>query len=108
MNDWIEGRGQSVGNSSLEIPASRFFQKDAYTSYEAADNWVRFLYPWWWNNLPMALDSLSRIGFTADHLKVREGLQWLAEHQSTDGLWENSYKKGAKKYETETAAEGRL
>jgi hypothetical protein len=91
-----------------ELLASRFFQKDAYTSYEAADNWVRFLYPWWWNNLPMALDSLARIGFTSDHPKVREGLQWLVDNQSKDGLWENSYKKGAKRYETESAAEGRL
>jgi hypothetical protein len=91
-----------------ELLASRFFQKDAYTSYEAADNWVRFLYPWWWNNLPMALDSLALIGFTGEHPKVREGLRWLAENQSSDGLWENSYKKGAKRYETESAAEGRL
>lgn len=91
-----------------ELLASRFFKKDAYTSYEAADNWVRFLYPWWWNNLPMALDSLAHIGFTADHPKAREGLQWLIENQSADGLWENNYKKGTKRYETESAAEGRL
>lgn len=87
---------------------SRFFQKDFYTSYEAADYWVRFIYPWWWNNLIMALDSLYRIGFTSDHPKVRKGLEWLIEHQSPDGLWENSYKKGAKKYDTESAAEGKL
>jgi hypothetical protein len=91
-----------------EFLAGRFFHKDSYTSYEAGDYWVRFLYPWWWNNLIMALDSLRRIGFAADHPKVREGLEWLAENQSPDGLWENSYKKGAKKYETESAAEGRL
>ena len=91
-----------------ELLASRFFQPDIYRSYEAADNWVRFQYPYWWNNLVMALDSLSRIGFTADHPKVREGLDWLVEHQSPDGLWENSYRKGAKKMETEHAAEGRL
>lgn len=91
-----------------ELLASRFFRKDSYTSYEAADYWVRFLYPWWWNNLIMALDSLYRVGFTADHPRIREGLEWLIEHQSPDGLWENSYKKGAKKYDTESAAEGRL
>ena len=91
-----------------ELLASRFFQPDAYKSYEAADNWVRFQYPYWWNNLVMALDSLSRIGFTADHPKVREGLDWLDDHQSPDGLWENSYRKGAKKIETEHAAEGKL
>ena len=56
----------------------------------------------------MALDSLRLIGFAADHSKVLEGLEWFTEHQSPDGLWENSYKKGAKKHETESAAEGRL
>ena len=91
-----------------EFLASRFFQPDSYKSYEAADYWVRFLYPWWWNNLIMALDSLHKIGFSSYHSKVCEGLEWLIEHQSPDGLWENNYKKGAKKYETESAAEGRL
>jgi hypothetical protein len=91
-----------------ELLASRFYQPDSYKSYEAADYWVRFLYPWWWNNLIMALDSLNRIGFMTDHPKVREGLDWLIEHQSPDGLWENNYKKGAKRYETESAAEGKL
>ena len=91
-----------------EFLASRLFQKDSYSSYEAGDYWVRFLYPWWWNNLIMALESLQRIGFTSNHPKVHEGLKWFAEHQSPDGLWENSYKKGAKKYETESAAENRL
>ncbi len=91
-----------------EYLAGRFFQKDSYSSMEAGDYWVRFLYPWWWNNLIMALDSLRRIGFLSDHPNVRMGLDWLRENQSQDGLWENSYRKGAKKYGTENAAEGRL
>jgi len=98
----------SEAKKAGEFLAGRFFKKDSYTSYEAGDYWVRFLYPWWWNNLVMALDSLRRIGLTTDHPKVREGIEWLIDHQSQDGLWENSYKKGAKKYETESAAEGRL
>jgi hypothetical protein len=91
-----------------EYLTNRFFQKDSYTSYEAGYYWVRFLYPWWWNNLIMALDSLRLIGFAVDHSKVLEGLEWFTEHQSPDGLWENSYKKGAKKHETESAAEVKL
>ena len=91
-----------------ELLASRFFQPDTYNSYKAADYWVRFQYPYWWNNLAMALDSLSQIGFTADNPHVKGGLDWLAEHQSEDGLWENSYRKGAKKIETEKAGEDRL
>lgn len=32
-------------HSAGEFLANRFFQKDAYTSYEAGDYWVRFFYP---------------------------------------------------------------
>jgi hypothetical protein len=56
----------------------------------------------------MALDSLSCIGFSADHPQIRKGLTWFMDHQSEDGLWNNSYRKGAKKIETERAREGRL
>ena len=91
-----------------ELLASRFLQPDAYNSYNSADNWVRFQYPYWWNNLVMALDSMSRIGFTTDHPQVKRGMDWLVEHQSGDGLWENSYRKGAKKIDTEKAQEDRL
>ena len=41
---------------------SRFFKSDVYSSYKAADHWVRFQYPFWWNNLVSALDSISLIG----------------------------------------------
>jgi hypothetical protein len=91
-----------------ELLASRFFQPDLYKSYKAADYWVRFQYPFWWNNLVMALDSLSRIGFTSDQHKIRKGLTWLVDHQSMDGHWENSYRDSAKNIETEKAEEDRL
>jgi squalene cyclase len=91
-----------------ELLASRFFQPDLYNSYKAADYWFRFQYPFWWNNLAMALDSLSRIGFSANHPQIKKGLTWLMDHQSEDSLWENSYRKGAKKIGTEKAWEDRL
>ena len=90
-----------------ELLASRFFKPNVYNTYKAADNWVRFQYPFWWNNLLMALDSLSRIGFTAEHMKVQEACNWFIENQSSDGLWESSYKKNAKKIDTEKAREER-
>jgi hypothetical protein len=88
--------------------ATRFFKPNVYSSYRAADNWVRFQYPFWWNNVLMALDSLSLLGFGIDHRKVKEALDWFVEHQCEDGLWENSYKKKAKRIDTERAREGRL
>jgi len=81
--------------------ASRFFKANNYNTYKAPDNWVRFQYPYWWNNLLGALDSLSRIGFTYEYPKVKEALDWFIEHQKIDGLWDDNYKKNAKKIDTE-------
>jgi len=102
-----EYRHTAEARAAGEILATRFFKPNVYSSYKAADNWVRFQYPFWWNNLVMALDSLSLIGFTRDHPRVMEALDWLIEHQSEDGLWENSYRRSAKKIDTERAREAR-
>lgn len=91
-----------------ELLASRFFQPDVYNSYKDADYWVRFQYLFWWNDLVMALDSLSFIGFTANQPQVKKGLDWLTKHQSEDGLWETSYMNNAKKIETEKVREDGL
>jgi hypothetical protein len=102
-----EYRHTTEARAAGELLASRFFKPNVYSSYKAADNWVRFQYPFWWNNLVMALDSLSLMGFTQNHPRVREALDWLVEHQSEDGLWENSYRRNAKKIDTERAREAR-
>jgi hypothetical protein len=72
---------------------SRFFQPDAYTSYHDASYWLRFEYPFWWNNLVAALDSLSLIGFCRGDADIHRGLSWLVDHQEEDGLWKVSYAK---------------
>jgi hypothetical protein len=73
--------------------ASRFFQPDRYTSYKAAGYWVRFEYPFWWNNVVAALDSVSLIGLSKDNEQVSKALDWLIDHQEEDGLWKVSYAK---------------
>jgi hypothetical protein len=72
---------------------SRFFQPDCYTSYQAASYWVRFQYPFWWNNLVAALDSISLIDPSIDK-SMEEAIKWLIDHQQEDGLWKETYVKG--------------
>jgi len=81
---------------------SRFFQPDSYTSYQAASYWVRFEYPFWWNNLVAALDSLSRIGVSKEDEQIQQALNWLSDHQEESGLWKVSYASPREK-EKETA-----
>ena len=91
-----------------KVLSTRFFKANVYNSYKAADYWVRFQYPFWWNDLLMALDSLSLMGFTPEHTKAKEALNWFIAHQSDDGLWENSYRRNARKIDSEWAHEHRF
>ncbi len=84
---------------------SRFFQPDAYTSYQAASYWVRFEFPFWWNNLLTALDSLSRMGIPREAPAVRRALDWFRDAQGDDGLWRVSYAAPAEQDKTTPAAQ---
>jgi len=77
---------------------SRFFLPDAYTSYHAASYWVRFEYPFWWNNLLSAMDSIALIeapdaAAWAGDAVIQRALAWFIEHQEEDGGWKNTYAK---------------
>ena len=84
-------RSSEPAQTAARLLAERFFQPDAYTSYQDARYWLRFDYPFWWNNLVAALDSLSLIGLSQENEHVRQGLDWLVEHQQPGGLWKVSY-----------------
>jgi len=84
---------------------SRFFLPDAYSSYRAAEYWIRFEYPFWWNNLVTALDSLSLIGLPRDDENIRQALDWLRDHQESDGLWRRSYAKSRGEEKVSTKAQ---
>ena len=86
---------------AAQLLSSRFFQPDTYTSYHAASYWLRFQYPFWWNNLVTALDSISLIGPPRDDAQIKHALGWLVDHQEGKGLWRVSY---ARPEEKETAA----
>ncbi len=86
----IYGKTKEAWNAGC-ILKSGFFTRDYYTSYRHPDNWVRFDFPFWWNNLVSALDTLSSLGFSRDDPDILNGLDWLVEHQETDGLWNTSY-----------------
>jgi hypothetical protein len=75
---------------------SRFFQADHYHDRRAASYWLKFQFPFWWNNLLSALDSLSFLGFDRRDKDIARGLQWFLTHQAADGLWETGYGYGRK------------
>lgn len=89
--------------TAAHLLKSRFFLPDVYTSYQAASYWVRFQFPFWWNNLVAALDTISRIGFSKDDEQVAKGLNWFVDHQEENGLWKLTYAKPVEEKQTNKA-----
>ncbi|MCJ7715530.1 MAG: hypothetical protein MUO54_03295 [Anaerolineales bacterium] len=88
-----EYRKTEAALTGSNLILSRIFQKDCYSSYQAASYWIRFEYPFWWNNLVAALDSISLIGVTKEEEKINQALIWFVNHQESNGLWRVSYNK---------------
>jgi hypothetical protein len=84
-------RTSQEARCAADLLKSRFFQPDSTPSLQDASYWVRFEYPFWWNNLVSALDSLSLMGYSAEELQIKRALHWLVEHQEASGLWRVSY-----------------
>ena len=99
-------RRSEAAKIGAKLLKSRFFQPDRYTSYQAASYWVRFQYPFWWNNLVAALDSISLIDPSRDE-QMEKALEWLIDHQEEDGLWKATYVSG-KEANNAKAVETRL
>lgn len=72
-----------------DLLKSSIFKPDFYSSYKAAAYWTRFIH--WWPNLLTAMESLSRLGYTADDPDIYTGLKWFFDNVKEDGLWESSY-----------------
>jgi hypothetical protein len=78
---------------AAQLLKAHFFKEDNYNSYKHPDNWIRFEYPFWWNNLPAALDSVSLIGIPSTDKDIRKALDWFIANQTESGLWKISYSK---------------
>lgn len=71
-----------------ELLASQLFKRDRYPDRADVSYWTKFTFPFWFTDLLSALDSLSRLGFTAQHSQIRKGLDWLVSRQQPSGLWD--------------------
>ncbi|MFX0106580.1 MAG: hypothetical protein ACFE75_13985 [Candidatus Hodarchaeota archaeon] len=67
---------------------SRFFQRDKYSSRQDKSYWFKFYIPFFWTDLLSALDTVSKLGFSKDEPKIKEGLQYFIKEQQSDGHWD--------------------
>jgi Squalene-hopene cyclase C-terminal domain len=86
-------RKSAAAMQAAQLLKSHFLKSDNYNSYKHPDNWLRFEYPFWWNNLAAALDSVSLIGIPPADPDVKKALDWFIANQTETGLWKVSYSK---------------
>ncbi len=86
-------RNSPAALKAAHLLKSHFLKSDNYNSYKHPDNWLRFEYPFWWNNLAAALDSVSLIGIPPSNPDIRRALDWFIANQTETGLWKVSYSK---------------
>jgi len=85
-----------------------FFMENYYSSYKHKDNWLVFQYPFWWNNLISALNSIIQIYPEKDDKDIKKAVNWIIDHQEDTGLWKISYSKIHKNTFTEKTREAQL
>ncbi|MEN6329874.1 MAG: hypothetical protein ABFC91_06240 [Methanobacteriaceae archaeon] len=67
---------------------SRFFKPDQYPDRGDKKYWESVSFPFWFTNILTALDSLSLLGFSRKDQAVKEGLDFLCQKQTSDGLFD--------------------
>ncbi len=80
---------------AAEKLASRIFKADDYTDRKASDYWTRITYPFWFTDILSTLDTLSRLGLSANNQNIREAIDWFVNQQKRDGTWSLYLLKGA-------------
>jgi len=90
-------RNRPAVQAAGELLAARIFKPDTYIDRKAVSFWTGFRFPFWFTDLLSALDSLSRLGFSAEDPQVRAGLDWFAQRQRADGGWTLKLLSGADK-----------
>lgn len=82
--------------AAAELVLSRLFKRDYYPDRNSVEFWTRFSFPFWFTDLISVLDPVSRLGFSPDHPKVSQGLEWFIGKQNMNGTWQLRLLKGDK------------
>ena len=76
-----------------ELLMTRFFSADKYEDRRLPEFWQEITYPFWATDILSSLDSLAKIGFTTEHEKIQNALDWLIKRQKPQGYWEAGFNK---------------
>jgi len=98
----------TAAKKAANLLKQHFFLENNYTTYKHKDHWLFFQFPYWWNNIVSALDSVSLIFEDQNDEDIKKAVDWLINHQEESGLWKISYSKIHKNTNTLKTQEAQL
>ena len=87
-------RRSKAAMRAAELLKSRFFKPDKYPDRRGREYWTKFTYPFGFTDLLTSLDSLGRMGFSADDPDIAGAIEWLRKRQKEDGSFDLVMRRG--------------
>lgn len=76
-----------------EMLLSCFFRDEVCEDRTFPSDWENVCYPFWNTDIVGSLDSVTKVGFSAENENIQKGLEWLRKKQNAQGFWECANKK---------------
>ena len=86
-------RSRAARDAAFLLKA-RFFQPDKYADRRGREYWTKFTYPLQFTDLLTSLDSLGKMGFSADDPDIAAAIEWFRKEQKRDGSFDLVMRRG--------------
>ncbi len=87
-------RRSKIALHAAALLKSRLFKPDRYTDRRGREYWTKFTYPFGFTDLMTALDSLGRVGLSADDADIAPAVDWFRQRQASDGSFDLNMRRG--------------
>ena len=90
-------RRHRIAKQAASLLKSRLFKPDRYPDRRGREYWLKFTFPFVFTDLLTALDTLGRMGFSANDPDIARGLEWFRGAQKSDGSFDLKIRRGSDK-----------
>lgn len=78
-------RNTKEARHAADLLKPRLFKPDQYSDRGGTEYWLKFTYPFQFTDLLTSLDSLGKMGCSADDPQIARAIGWFRDRQKPDG-----------------------
>ncbi|HAL46484.1 MAG: hypothetical protein CL694_09975 [Chloroflexi bacterium] len=87
-------RGSQPANDAATMLKTRFFKSDKYPDRRGREYWTKFTFPFTYPDILTSLDTLGRMGLSADDPDIGSAIAWFEKKQKPDGSFDLDMRRG--------------